>query len=402
VVDLFRGKKWDLVGNRNIWFAMSLAVILTGLYFWGARGLNYGIDFTGGGLVTYKLQNPVESEAETATLARAREAMTKAEVDARLQITGSATRKDQLLVRTRVDPGPGQDPDDVLTEQRAKMLPELSEPFPGIEEVAGEMVSPVVSEELIRNAIYAMAWGCLFILFWIRIRYFDFNWAGAALVALVHDVLVLLGIFAMTQKEINSPFVAAALTVVGYSVHDTIVLFDRIRENLRLRKGSSFAETANISLLETMARSVNTVLTVLLVLVAVYLLGGASLRTFTFALIVGMTAGGYSSIFTAAQLLVVLKNREERALVARRAARGRSARVTTQQRPVAARRSRVAPVQAAPEPAKQEQTAEAGPEPAEGMPEMAAPADDSSRARKLASRAARKKSKAGRKRKRRF
>jgi len=314
VVDLFRGKKWDLVGNRNIWFAMSLAVILTGLYFWGARGLNYGIDFTGGGLVTYKLQNPVESEAETATLARAREAMTKAEVDARLQITGSATRKDQLLVRTRVDPGPGQDPDDVLTEQRAKMLPELSEPFPGIEEVAGEMVSPVVSEELIRNAIYAMAWGCLL----------------------------------------------------------------------------------------TMARSVNTVLTVLLVLVAVYLLGGASLRTFTFALIVGMTAGGYSSIFTAAQLLVVLKNREERALVARRAARGRSARVTTQQRPVAARRSRVAPVQAAPEPAKQEQTAEAGPEPAEGMPEMAAPADDSSRARKLASRAARKKSKAGRKRKRRF
>jgi len=241
-----------------------------------------------------------------------------------------------------------------------------------------------------------VAWGCIFILIWIRIRYFDFNWAGSALVALVHDVLVLIGVFAITQKEINSPFVAAALTVVGYSVHDTIVIFDRIRENLRLRKGSTFAETANISLLETMARSVNTVLTVLLVLIAVYLLGGVSLRSFTFALIVGMVAGGYSSIFNAAQLLVVLKNREERKLAGKRAG-GRAVREMAERAGPVRQRVRVAPKPLAQEPAERE-TAEATAE--EGEPAGEAPA--AGRSQERAPRSERKKLKAGRKRKRRF
>jgi len=401
VVDLFRGRKWDLVGYRNLWFAISLLVILTGLYFWYARGLNYGIDFTGGGLVTYRLEEPVPPGEEAATLARAREAIAEAGVDARLQMAGTAARKDQLLVRTRVEPRPARDSNAILTEQRGDMLPHLQEAFPGIQEMAGEMVSPVVSRELIRNALYAVAWGCLFILLWIRMRYFDFKWAGSALTALVHDVLVLVGVFAMTQKEINSPFVAAALTVVGYSVHDTIVIFDRIRENLRLRRGATFAETANISLLETMARSVNTVLTVLLVLIAVYLLGGASLRNFTFALIIGMIAGGYSSIFNAAQMLAVLKRREERTAAARRAAAGRPARPTVQ-RPMAERRARLAPVRPAPETVKHEQTEEAESEATQAEAEETAPAAGSPSSRKRASRAARKKLKAGRKRKKRF
>ena len=387
MVDLFRGRKWDLVGNRRIWFALSFVVIATGVAFWGVRGLNYGIDFTGGGLVTYQFEQPVPQGQETATLAQAREAMASSGVEAHLQLAGTAARTEQLLVRTRVEPEPGRDADAVLDEQMARMQPALEKAFPGIVKVAGEMVSPVVSRELIRNAVLAVAWGCIFILIWIRIRYFDFKWASSALVALVHDVLILIGIFAITQKEINSPFVAAALTVVGYSVHDTIVLFDRIRENLRLRKGSTFGETANISLLETMARSVNTVLTVLLVLVAVYLLGGASLRSFTFALIVGMVAGGYSSIFTAAQLLVVLKNREERKLSARRTG-GRPVRDMAQRGAPARQRVRVAPKPLAPEAAEEEASAEEAPAAAQG--EESTP------------RSERKKMKAGRKRKRRF
>ena len=370
-----------------IWFGLSLAVIATGIAFWGARGLNYGIDFTGGGLVTYQFEQAVPQGQETATLARAREAMESSGVDAHLQLAGTATRTDQLLVRTRVEPRAGQDSDAVLTGQRGKILPSLQAAFPGVEEIAGEMVSPIVSKELIRSAVLAVAWGCIFILVWIRIRYFDFKWASSALVALVHDVLVLIGVFAITQKEINSPFVAAALTVVGYSVHDTIVLFDRIRENLRLRKGSTFAETANISLLETMARSVNTVLTVLLVLISVYLLGGVSIRNFTFALIVGMVAGGYSSIFNAAQLLVVLKNREERKLTARRAG-GRPVRDLAERGAPARQRVRVAPRPLAPEAADEDASEEEAPADAEG--------DEST------PRSERKKMKAGRKRKRRF
>jgi preprotein translocase subunit SecF len=387
VVDLFRGRKWDLVGNRWLWFTLSLVVIATGIAFWGARGLNFGIDFTGGGMVTYQFEQPVSQGQQTATLARAREAIDSSGVDAQLQLAGTATRTDQLLVRTRVEPRAGQDSDAVLTEQRGKMLPSLQAAFPGVEEIAGEMVSPIVSKELIRNAVLAVAWGCLFILVWIRIRYFDFKWASSALVALVHDVLVLIGVFAITQKEINSPFVAAALTVVGYSVHDTIVIFDRIRENLRLRKGDSFAETANISLLETMARSVNTVLTVLLVLIAVYLLGGVSIRNFTFALIVGMVAGGYSSIFNAAQLLVVLKNREERKLTARRVG-GRPVREMTERGVSARQRVRVAPKPLAPEAADEAAPEEEAPGAAQGEDPTA--------------RSERKKLKAGRKRKRRF
>jgi len=392
VVDLFRGRKWDLVGNRLVWFGLSLALIATGVAFWAVRGLNFGIDFTGGGLVTYQFERPVPQGQQTGTLARAREAIGSSGVAAQLQLAGTAAATDQLLVRTRVEPRGGQDSDAVLTEQRNKMLPALQQAFPGVQEIAGEMVSPVVSKELIRSAVLAVAWGCVFILIWIRIRYFDFKWASSALVALVHDVLVLIGVFAMTQKEINSPFVAAALTVVGYSVHDTIVIFDRIRENLRLRKGSTFAETANISLLETMARSVNTVLTVLLVLIAVYLLGGVSLRNFTFALIVGMVAGGYSSIFNAAQLLVVMKNREERLVAGRRAA-GRPVRVMPGQARPARRAARVAPKPLTEEPAE---TVEAASE--EGEREEAAAGERGERA----SRSARKKLKADRKRKRRF
>ncbi len=214
----------------------------------------------------------------------------------------------------------------------------------------------------------------------------------------MHDVLILLGVFAITQREINSPFVAAALTVVGYSVHDTIVLFDRIRENLRLRKGDTFGETANISLLETMARSVNTVLTVLFVLIAVYAWGGASLQNFTFALLVGMTAGGYSSIFNAAQILVVLKNREAREVARQRAAAGRPARAAAQRKTPAQREPARTGASESETPAPAQPTAlapEASSAPAKAP---AAPA----RQRQRTPRSTRRKLKAGRKRKKRF
>ena len=405
MVDLFRGRKWDLVGHRNVWFAISLTVILTGMYFWYARGLNYGIDFTGGGLVTYGLAERVTPGEETETLALARAAIDKVGVEARLQIAREPGRNEQLLVRTRVPTTEEEKAGEILEEQRGKMLGALEGALPGIQELGSELVTPVVSRELMKKALWAVAWGCVFILAWIRLRYFDFKWAGSALLALVHDVLVLLGAFAITQREVNSPFVAAALTVVGYSVHDTIVIFDRIRENLRLRKGDTFAETANISLLETMARSVNTVVTVLFVLVAVYVLGGVSLRNFTFALLVGITAGGYSSIFNAAQMLVVLKNREERAIERRRSAEGRPGRAAGPRRAaaVSARGARTRAVSRVP--AQTPNEAAVGGEAAEGGAAAggATPAEaDAGSTPEPGARTTRKKPKAGRKRKRRF
>lgn len=404
MVDLFRGRKWDLVGHRNIWFAISLAVILTGMYFWYSRGLNYGIDFTGGGLVKYELAERVTPGEETETLAVARAAIKEVGVEARLQIAREPGGKDQLLVRTRVPVVAEERAGEILDEQRSKILGALEGALPGIQELGSELVTPVVSKELMRKAVWAVAWGCVFILFWIRLRYFDFKWAGSALLALVHDMLVLVGVFAITQREINSPFVAAALTVVGYSVHDTIVLFDRIRENLRLRKGDTFAETANISLLETMARSVNTVVTVLFVLIAVYVLGGVSLRDFTFALLVGVTAGGYSSIFNAAQMLVVLKNREERAIERRRSADGRPGRAAAPRRAAAsARGSRTRAVSRVPVETPNEAAVGDAAAGGEAVAEGATPAEaDAGSTPQPGARTTRKKPKAGRKRKRRF
>jgi preprotein translocase subunit SecF len=404
VVDLFRGRKWDLVGHRNIWFAISLAVILTGMYFWYTRGLNYGIDFTGGGLVKYELAERVTPGEETETLAVARAAIEEVGVEARLQIAREPGGKDQLLVRTRVPVVAEERAGEILDEQRSKILGALEGALPGIQELGSELVTPVVSKELMRKAVWAVAWGCVFILFWIRLRYFDFKWAGSALLALVHDMLVLVGVFAITQREINSPFVAAALTVVGYSVHDTIVLFDRIRENLRLRKGDTFAETANISLLETMARSVNTVVTVLFVLIAVYVLGGVSLRDFTFALLVGVTAGGYSSIFNAAQMLVVLKNREERATERRRSADGRPGRAAAPRRAAAsARGSRTRAVPRVPAETPNEAAVGDAAAGGEAVAEGATPAEaDAGSTPQPGARTTRKKPRAGRKRKRRF
>jgi len=386
------------VGLRNLWFAISLILIVPGLVAYFSRGLNKGIDFTGGGLVTYQLAKPVASNAEAQVLARAREAVEGTGVNAQFQLAGAAGKVDQLLVRTRVVEQAGKDSDAVLSEQKARLLPALNGVFPGIEERAAEMVSGIVSQELIKRAIYAVALGCIFILLWIRIRYPSFQWSVCALTALLHDVLFLVGVFALTRREVNSGFVAAALTVVGFSVHDTIVIFDRIRENMKLRKGATFAETVNISLLETMSRSINTGLSSLLVLVVLYFLGGASLRDFTFAMIIGILVGSYSSVFNAAQLLVVMRNREERSIAARRTA-GRPVREMPERAGTARRPRPVSPraleQRRAPAAAVAEEEADATIEEAEAPPEVAAAQDRMSRS-------ARRKLKAGRKRRRRF
>jgi preprotein translocase subunit SecF len=334
MVDFFRNKDWDLVGRRNLWFAISAVTILLGLVFWRLHGLNYGIDFTGGGLLSYKLSRPVAARDQAATLEQARQRLKDVGItQAQIQIAGSAAArgKDQLLIRTRIPPG--EDERRALDEQKTKINSTLQARFPGIKPLGADIVTGVVSAELKNKATLALIIGSILVLIYITLRY-DYRFAVAAIVALVHDMLVLTGWFAIFQKEVNTPFVAALLTVVGYSVHDTIVIFDRIRENVRLKRAPTFAETANRSLLETMARSVNTVLTVEFVLLALLVLGGASMRAFAEALLVGITTGAYSSIFNASQIVVVWKQREERKrgllpAAGRGATAGRAARVST-------------------------------------------------------------------------
>ena len=322
--DLFRGRKWDLVGSRRLWFSISIVLLSVGMYFWATKGLKLGIDFTGGGMLTYQLPHSVASAEQNTTLSQVRGVVSGLDIDNEIQLAGPAFGgKNLVLVRTKVDPkGTDQQRYRQVQQQAKDILAGLTREFPQIKLVGNEVVGAVMSRELLGRALSAVGLGSLLVMLWIMIRYDLFfgqispKWAFSAIVALLHDILMLIGIFALLQREVNSPFVAAILTVVGYSVHDTIIIFDRIRENLKLRKGHTFAETTNISLLETMARSVNTVLTVELTLLALFLFGGPTLRDFSLALIIGVTTGAYSSIFNASQILVVFKNREAHARAA--------------------------------------------------------------------------------------
>jgi preprotein translocase SecF subunit len=189
---------------------------------------------------------------------------------------------------------------------------------PIAEQASLTTIGPVVSSDLVNQALVLILVGSLGILLWITYRFQDVKFGATALVALVHDVIVVVGIFAMLgtifRIEIDALFVTAMLTVIGFSVHDTIVVFDRIRENRARHAGESFAEIVNHSILQTFARSIMTSFTVVLTLLSLYLFGGEAIRNFVLALLIGIISGTYSSIFNAAPLLVVWHEWEDRRL----------------------------------------------------------------------------------------
>lgn len=297
--------QFDLVGHRAIWYAISLVTILAGIAFYYIRGgLNWGIDFMGGALLQYSFPQALGTRAQLPeVIKQARRGFVEAGLPSEIQI--QVADNNLLMVRVHAK---SQDEADaasakILSTLEKDFAPKYGKPVPA----AAEMVSPVIGRELKVKAGWALFLGCLLIVLYITIRY-EFRFAVCGIAALLHDVLVMFGGVAIAQVPLNSEMVAALLTIVGYSIHDTIVIFDRIRENLRLRRGEDFALVVNDSLLQTMARSVNTVLTVLLVLIALFLFGGAPIHGFTFALLVGITSGAYSSIFNASQLLVSWDN----------------------------------------------------------------------------------------------
>lgn len=341
MVDLFRYRKWDLVSKRGIYYVISLLVLAIGLL---AMGMNYskkkeffklGIDFKGGGLVTYTLDGRIPAGKDTVIAREIRTQLSEAGIENEVQVAQSESG-DSIIVRTMLQEDSAKHRDDelvtVLDKQIAETItpsvanvvkahaPALSAPV----EDGREVVAGTVSRELLNTGILAFTLGSLLILGWIGLRYniagFGWKYSLAGFIALFHDLLIVLGafgVFALLDLPfaVNSPFIAALLTVLGYSIHDTIVIFDRIRENIRLRKGRTFAETVNISLLETMARSVNTVLTVVFTLLALFIFGGPTLRDFVLAMLIGVAIGGFSSIFIASQLLVSWSKDQEKVIL---------------------------------------------------------------------------------------
>jgi preprotein translocase SecF subunit len=284
---LFADPHYDFVGKRRWLYAISLTVMLAGLLHLAYRGgLRYGIDFAGGTLVQVRFERPVTVEAVRRALDRVRlgESVIQQFGDAQeylIRIEAAAGGLDDVSVRVRSGLEAGK--------------------LPGFEVRRREFVGPQVGRDLQLRALQAVLLGLAGILVYVSIR-FDFRGGVAAILSLGHDVLVVLGALSLTNRQMSLPLLAALLTIVGYSINDTIVTFDRIRENLaRRRPGSreSLAALVNASINQTLSRTVLTSFTVFLVVVVLYLFGGEVLRDFAFTLLVGVVTGTYSSILAA-------------------------------------------------------------------------------------------------------
>ena len=289
----------NFTGRRKWYFRISGIIILIGVISLIAFGLNRGIEFTGGSMMTISFEQEVAQEA-------LREEMVNlGHDDAIIQKTGEGN----FIIRTTL----------LSDEDVAEIKDALKDRFgeePTID--VDYEVSPTIGSEIERHAslaVFAAAIGILLYITWAFRRVLKpFHFGICAIVALVHDVLIVLGIFSLLgvffDIEINAMFITGVLTVIGYSVNDTIVVFDRIRENMAKSTGSPLETTVNHSIMETIGRSLNTSLTTLFVLLALFLLGGATIHNFVLVLLIGVIIGTYSSICIASQLLIVWESGE--------------------------------------------------------------------------------------------
>jgi SecD/SecF fusion protein len=289
--------KWlqiDFMRRRYLWFALSGVILALGAGALGVRGLNLGIDFKGGTQLSFKTPAPH-------TTGDVRQVMSaQGYGDAVIQGRGKATNDayQSFQIRTKVL-------SDAKSDQVKRALEDrLQTTAPG-----STTVSSSFGRQIARSAIIAILFSLFLVVLYIAIR-FDFKFAGPVIAAMVHDVLICIGIYALLGREVTSSTVAAILTVLGYSIYDTIIIFDRIRENIPIMRRSSFATITNVSLWETIRRSLATSFITLLPVGALLLFGGATLKDFAFALMVGIASGAYSSIFIAAPLLTIWKERE--------------------------------------------------------------------------------------------
>jgi preprotein translocase subunit SecF len=284
----------DLVGKRNLWYLISAILIVPGLISLLLAGLNLGIDFTGGTSWELEMQQEVNTDQVRTILAD------HGYPDSVIQVSDGNT----VIIRMKELKEGSGDKQAITDDLRAQ--------FGDFRELDFETVGPSVGTEIRNRAVIAIVLASVGVLLYIAYAFrktqAPLRFGTCAIMAMLHDILFVLGIFSIlgwvADVEVDALFVTAVLTIMGFSVHDTIVVFDRIRENVERRAAPTFEETVNYSIGQTMVRSLNTSLTVVLTLAALYLFGGESTRWFVFALLIGVVAGTYSSIFNASQLLV--------------------------------------------------------------------------------------------------
>ncbi|MDP6510451.1 MAG: protein translocase subunit SecF [Dehalococcoidia bacterium] len=287
----------DLVSRRLLFFVLSTVVIVPGLISLAIPpGLNLGIEFTSGSTMTVDFEKPVE-------MAQVRDALEQAgQTDVILQRTGS-----DFFMRMR----------EISPDQKISLEAQLTERLGPMVVRDFASVSAIVSKEIGRDAGFAIAAAAVGILLYVAWAFRrlakPWRYGVSAIIALVHDVLVVLGLFSLLGRlfgvQVDATFIAAILAVVGYSVNNTVVVYDRIRENTVRGISRDYVQVVNQSLVESLVRSLNTSLTTLFVVLALFLFGGETIRYFTLVFIIGITAGTYSSLFISSQLLVVWESK---------------------------------------------------------------------------------------------
>ena len=294
---------YNIIGRRKTFYLISATFILIGLVSLAVRGLNLGIDFTSGTLIQMEFEREVEIPAIEGVLG--------SPDAAELGISKFSVRLDgtRRIAMVRVNPISGA--------VQNSMMDMLNEQVGAVTELSTDQVDPVIGQELVRKTVIALILASVGILIYVSLR-FEPRFAAAGVLTLIHDVLIVLSVFSIFQVEINSPFIAAILTVVGYSINATIIIFDRVRENLARLKGEGIAELANTSINQTLMRCVYTSLTTLFTALSLHIFGAASIRDLTLAFLIGIVAGTYSSICIASAIWVDWKELgRRRALLAR-------------------------------------------------------------------------------------
>jgi preprotein translocase SecF subunit len=282
---------FNFIRLRFAAFVISLLLIFASLVEFGLEGLNFGIDFKGGTLIEIETSGPADIGALRETIA----ALELGEVQ--IQQFG---KPNDVLVRVAEPEGASDNAENFSAVQQIRSVLPDDVSFRRV-----EVVGPQISGELIRAGFMAVAIaiGLMLVYIWLR---FEWQFSVGAVLALMHDIILTLGVFSFLQLEFNLSIIAAILTIVGYSMNDTVVVYDRVRENLRKYRKMPLTELCNMSINRTLSRTVMTSVTTLLALLSLYILGGEVIRGFTFAMIWGIFIGTYSSIFIAAPILIYL------------------------------------------------------------------------------------------------
>lgn len=285
----YRSKPIDFMKLYLVYFALSLLVIIPGVVSLIKYGLKPAIDFTGGSLIELRFENPAVTESEI-----------QAVLPEEIEISSiQATNNQSYLMRAKP----------ITKDQNELLKQTLTNSYGPVEELRFETVGPVLGKELLRKTISAIILSATLILLYVAYRFKNVKYGISAVIAMFHDSLIVLGIFSLLGHyagvEVDTLFVTALLTILSFSVHDTIVVYDRIRESLKIFPRARFYDLVNKAVNETLARSINNSMTIIFMLLALWLMGGETTKWFVFALLVGTVTGTYSSTFTAAPLLIL-------------------------------------------------------------------------------------------------